>query len=184
MIPNSEDGGNWESFDAHADLYAVNGTNDASDKIWVTIVYTYFDRFVATSNKDVSQIQIALSRSAKAIEYEENEKFVDACNEWRKVFGDRTSSAYDKNLTTMRQPDLRCKLAHCHKKCGKFLLAGVEGFEPPHDGTRTRCLTTWRHPIAVDTVAQAGVVFKLFASKLSALSYCHHPLSCCSFEER
>ncbi len=26
-------------------------------------------------------------------------------------------------------------------------LAGVEGFEPPNDGTRTRCLTTWRHPI-------------------------------------
>lgn len=32
MIPNSKDGGNWESFDAHADLYAVNSTNDASDK--------------------------------------------------------------------------------------------------------------------------------------------------------
>ena len=43
MIPNSEDGGNWESFDAHADLYAVNSTNDASDKTWGMIVYTYFD---------------------------------------------------------------------------------------------------------------------------------------------
>ena len=32
MIPNSKDGGNWESFDAHADLYVVNDTNDASDK--------------------------------------------------------------------------------------------------------------------------------------------------------
>ena len=63
-------------------------------------------------------------------------------------------------------------------------MAGVEGFEPPHDGTRTRCLTTWRHPISVDTVAQAGVVFKLFASKLRGLSYC--PLTLflvSSFEE-
>ena len=25
-------------------------------------------------------------------------------------------------------------------------LAGMEGFEPPNAGTRTRCLTTWRHP--------------------------------------
>jgi DNA repair exonuclease SbcCD ATPase subunit len=25
-------------------------------------------------------------------------------------------------------------------------LAGMEGFEPPNGGTRTRCLTTWRHP--------------------------------------
>ena len=29
-----------------------------------------------------------------------------------------------------------------------YSLAGVEGFEPPHAGTRTQCLTTWRHPIA------------------------------------
>ena len=27
-----------------------------------------------------------------------------------------------------------------------FTLAGMEGFEPPNGGTRTRCLTTWRHP--------------------------------------
>ena len=26
------------------------------------------------------------------------------------------------------------------------LMAGMEGFEPPNGGTRTRCLTTWRHP--------------------------------------
>ena len=25
-------------------------------------------------------------------------------------------------------------------------VAGMEGFEPPNAGTRTRCLTTWRHP--------------------------------------
>lgn len=31
---------------------------------------------------------------------------------------------------------------------GRSVLAGVEGFEPPHDGTKTRCLTTWRHPSA------------------------------------
>lgn len=27
-----------------------------------------------------------------------------------------------------------------------FSLAGVVGLEPTNDGTRTRCLTTWRHP--------------------------------------
>ena len=25
-------------------------------------------------------------------------------------------------------------------------MAGVEGFEPPYGGIKTRCLTTWRHP--------------------------------------
>src|SRR5215510_390711 len=31
-------------------------------------------------------------------------------------------------------------------------LAGVEGFEPPNGGIKTRCLTTWRHP---STLARA-----------------------------
>lgn len=26
------------------------------------------------------------------------------------------------------------------------LVAGVEGFEPPNDGIKTRCLTTWLNP--------------------------------------
>src|SRR5580700_8117853 len=26
------------------------------------------------------------------------------------------------------------------------LKIGVEGFEPPHGGTKNRCLTAWRHP--------------------------------------
>ena len=25
-------------------------------------------------------------------------------------------------------------------------MAGVGGFEPPHDGIKTRCLTAWRYP--------------------------------------
>lgn len=25
-------------------------------------------------------------------------------------------------------------------------VAGVEGFEPPNGGIKTRCLTAWRHP--------------------------------------
>ena len=29
-------------------------------------------------------------------------------------------------------------------------MAGMEGFEPPNAGTRTRCLTTWRHPNGKD----------------------------------
>ncbi len=27
-------------------------------------------------------------------------------------------------------------------------MAGVEGFEPPNAGTKSRCLTTWPHPTA------------------------------------
>ncbi len=35
------------------------------------------------------------------------------------------------------------------------LLAGVEGFEPPNAGTRTQCLTTWRHPIGSTIIASS-----------------------------
>ena len=27
-----------------------------------------------------------------------------------------------------------------------IFLAGMAGIEPANDGTKTRCLTTWRHP--------------------------------------
>ena len=38
-------------------------------------------------------------------------------------------------------------------------MAGVGGFEPPHDGIKTRCLTAWRYPSNLDlneafTIAQ------------------------------
>ena len=32
-------------------------------------------------------------------------------------------------------------------------VAGVEGFEPPNGGIKTRCLTTWRHP-SVETLLE------------------------------
>ena len=31
---------------------------------------------------------------------------------------------------------------------------GVEGFEPPHGGTKNRCLTAWRHPINSASISQ------------------------------
>lgn len=40
-------------------------------------------------------------------------------------------------------------LSRATKKEGtipSFFVAGMEGFEPPNAGTRTQCLTTWRHP--------------------------------------
>ncbi len=35
------------------------------------------------------------------------------------------------------------------KKKSIFWTSGVEGFEPPNGGIKTRCLTTWRHPISI-----------------------------------
>ena len=32
------------------------------------------------------------------------------------------------------------------------VLAGVEGFEPPNGGIKTRCLTTWRHPSSLHSI--------------------------------
>lgn len=141
MIPNTEDGGSWESFDARADLAAVDSadaetggkarklvrivkrwrkktasltlksydieqyclsflkTNSVDNKTWSATVLEFFTWLAADSSKDISQIQTALSRATKAFEYEQNEQFVEACNEWRKVFGNRTFPAYSKSLS-------------------------------------------------------------------------------------
>src|SRR5690349_3895768 len=37
-------------------------------------------------------------------------------------------------------------------------LAGVEGFEPPNGGIKTRCLTTWRHPNCLTVRARAEFI--------------------------
>ena len=31
-------------------------------------------------------------------------------------------------------------------RCRSYRLVGAEGFEPPNDGVRVRCLTAWRRP--------------------------------------
>ena len=35
-------------------------------------------------------------------------------------------------------------------------MAEVAGFEPAHDGIKTRCLTAWRHPNFLKTVFSNG----------------------------
>ena len=61
-------------------------------------------------------------------------------------------------------PLLTCRLSFFRKIIRKntsayalhscSFLAGMEGFEPPNGGTRTRCLTTWRHPIGKTILAK------------------------------
>ena len=41
-----------------------------------------------------------------------------------------------------------------------FGLAGPAGFEPANDGTKTRCLTTWRQPNAIIILPQWSATVK------------------------
>ncbi len=41
------------------------------------------------------------------------------------------------------------KIQNKKTKLVKGNLAGLAGFEPAHDGIKTRCLTAWRQPIKV-----------------------------------
>src|ERR1700728_2285156 len=40
----------------------------------------------------------------------------------------------------------------------QIIVAGVEGFEPPNGGIKTRCLTTWRHPSSPSLAARDSAV--------------------------
>ena len=37
-------------------------------------------------------------------------------------------------------------------------MARLAGFEPANDGTKTRCLTTWRQPSIVNIISTVAVV--------------------------
>lgn len=141
MIPNTEGGGVWESFDARADLDIVKESNAATngktrplirvikrwrkqtksmtlkafelekycadflseyeyeDKTWAQIVAAFFEWLAAAADKDMTQIQTAINRAQKALAYEADADLKEACNEWRKVFGNRTFPAYSSNLS-------------------------------------------------------------------------------------
>jgi hypothetical protein len=40
-------------------------------------------------------------------------------------------------------------------------MAGVAGFEPTHDGIKTRCLTAWLHPINIINDTLSFLQFRL-----------------------
>lgn len=129
IIPNSEDGGSWESFDARSDLGLVSSSHHRTggktrrliriakrwrksnatmtikayeieqycvqfldqtsfdDKSWSELVADFFAWLPGAADKDVTFIETARGRAARAREYEAADKIEAACNEWRKVFG-------------------------------------------------------------------------------------------------
>lgn len=142
MIPNSEDGGDWEKFDARSQYEEFNTSNQETKaltrdltkmiKTWVnktaSLNYKSFalltdvmeflkskykngaeysdyqfvvkDYFVFLSNKSDSNIdnyvQTALLRAKKAIKYFEEDKLLEATEEWRKIFGNESGSDFPK----------------------------------------------------------------------------------------
>lgn len=141
IIPNSEDGGSWDSFDARSDLAVVSDSNvrtggvtrqlikivkrwrkrnatmtikayeieqfcaqfldenDYENKPWSELVADFFEWLAAATDQDASFIERAQSRATKAVEYERQDKLKDACDEWRKVFGNRTFPAYSESFS-------------------------------------------------------------------------------------
>jgi hypothetical protein len=140
MIPNTENGGSWESFDVRADLAVVKDSSlatggktrqlvriikrwrsqtktvtlkpfeiekycadylseyDYASASWSQIVADFFVWLGRVSDKDTTQIQTAIGRASKARTYELDGQYKKACDEWRKVFGNRTFPAYSADL--------------------------------------------------------------------------------------
>lgn len=140
MIPNTENGGAWESFDARADLDIVRNSNSATGGVtlplvriikrwrkqaktltiksyelekycadflydydygsasWSQLVTDFFAWLQGTVDSDTTQVETVVNRSAKARAYEDQGDFKKACDEWRKIFGNRTFPAYSTNL--------------------------------------------------------------------------------------
>lgn len=153
MIPNTENGGLWESFDVRTEMQAIansdkatNGTTrklirmikkwskitstvtiksfkieeycveflatyDLTDMSWSHLIHDFFVWLSKSTQDDKTQIQTAITRSTKAIAYEDDDEISNACLEWQKVFGKKTfpaaSAALVKALNmSMTEPSL------------------------------------------------------------------------------
>lgn len=135
LIPNSENGGSWETFDPRAEVERFQTSNENTSgltrelakmlKTWAhnttsmsyksckrlddvitfldefypqgkettsyaKIVFDFFDYMSSRCGDDIkSYINTALSHARKALEYDSNEKPVEASEQWRTIFGDK-----------------------------------------------------------------------------------------------
>lgn len=135
LIPNSENGGSWETFDPRAEVERFQTSNESTNgltrelakmlKTWAhnttsmsyksckrlddvitfldefypqgkettsyaKIVFDFFDYMSSRCGDDIkSYINTALSHARKALEYDSNEKPVEASEQWRTIFGDK-----------------------------------------------------------------------------------------------
>ena len=140
LIPNSEDGGSWETFDPRAEVKKFEDSNEKTqgltrdlckmlkswahnttsmtyksykrmddvisflDKYYPTgkgdisyakIVFDFFDYMSSSCGSDIkTHVDTALERARKACEYEDNDKLIEATDEWRKIFGDVFPKVY------------------------------------------------------------------------------------------
>lgn len=135
LIPNSENGGSWETFDPRAEVERFQTSNESTNgltrelakmlKTWAhnttsmsyksckrlddvitfldefypqgkettsyaKIVFDFFDYMSSRCGDDIKNyINTALSHARKALEYDNNEKPVEASEQWRTIFGDK-----------------------------------------------------------------------------------------------
>lgn len=135
LVPNSENGGSWETFDPRAEVERFQTSNESTNgltrelakmlKTWAhnttsmsyksckrlddvitfldefypqgkettsyaKIVFDFFDYMSSRCGDDIkSYINTALSHARKALEYDSNEKPVEASEQWRTIFGDK-----------------------------------------------------------------------------------------------
>src|SRR5215469_3450653 len=59
---------------------------------------------------------------------------------------DNAGVALPANSASVSLVLISCRAVRSLPPASPAGLAGVEGFEPPNGGIKTRCLTTWRHP--------------------------------------
>jgi len=144
-IPNSENGGSWDSFDPRAEMDMVSdsqqetgltrrmikivkrwrrknnvsiksyqieffcvsflSTEYVSSKSWSQLIEEFFIWLELQSadydESALTRITSVKNRSGKARQLELDEKFDEACLEWRKVFG-RQFPLYDSDLATIK----------------------------------------------------------------------------------
>lgn len=154
-VPNSENGGTWDSFDPRAEMRLIKESNEKTgitrklikfakrwnnnsgktiksfqieffcvsyleaefdpEASWTQIIESFFVWFELQasdlSEDAVSRVATAKSRAQKARDYEISEDHINACIEWRKIFG-RVFPMYDPELNAVKALEKRYPSQH------------------------------------------------------------------------
>ena len=82
-----------------------------------------------------------------------------------------------KPILTFKHPNQYKCLIYKEKTAisdGLYSVAGVAGFEPTNVGTKSRCLTTWRHPNQLIRRYIYSIFFNLASNFFINFAYCSH----------
>ncbi len=132
----------WDLLEHIGRIYA-----DASDAIRRQLIDTFYEYFVVDID---DRVEGEGHRKPRA------EDVYQASRAYRTGLATTRENESPRREAEAYSPELPLTAAIAAQGLSNTNLAGVQGFEPRNAGTRTQCLTTWRHPNTATNYTKTG----------------------------